>query len=227
MTPPLPPLILLSGMGADQRVFAEQIKALPNLRVPQWLAPQAGESIARYAGRFAAHLNPGVPCFIGGASFGGFVALEMVRHLDALGCFLIGSARSPAGFPPAFRALRNMARVAGAIPFELANLLSQAALLSSGGLLNRHSAALLSQLADSDAAFLRWACRAVLEWDGPAAAGHVPLFQLHGARDLVLPAARAAGAELVPGAGHALSLSHPQAVTAFLARGMQSMLASH
>ena len=221
-----PPLLLLSGMGADERVFAEQSKAIPNLIVPRWLAPEADESIAQYAKRYAAHLNPGTPCFIGGASFGGFVALEMVPHLDVLGCFLIGSARSPENFPPSFRALRNMARVAGIIPFELANLLSKAALLSSGGLLNQHATALLSQMADSDAAFLRWACRAVVTWDGPTEPCRVPLFQIHGADDLVLPARLATGAELVPGAGHALSLSHPQAVTDFLLRHLRASLAS-
>ena len=157
--PKAPPLILLSGMGADERVFAAQIQAIPNLTVPKWIAPEAGESLARYAERFAARINPGEPCFIGGASFGGFVALEMARHLDALACFLIGSARSPNNFPPAFRAFRKMALVAGAIPFEMASLLSKAALLSSGAVTGQHAAALLAQMAASDAAFLRWACR--------------------------------------------------------------------
>lgn len=221
--PKEPTLFLLSGMGADERVFAEQIKALPHLVVPRWLAPETKESIAHYAERFAAQLKPGRPCFIGGASFGGFVALEMVPHLDVLGCFLIGSARSPENFPPAFRALRNLARAAGAIPFEFAQLLSKAALLSSGGLLDQQATALLAQLAESDAAFLRWACRAVVAWDGPAEKCRVPLFQIHGAQDSVLPARLATGAELVPDAGHALSMSHPQAVTAFLLRGMQSV----
>lgn len=215
-------MILLSGMGADERVFAAQRQAIPSLFVPKWLAPEADETLAHYAERFAARLNPGVPCFIGGASFGGFVALEMVRHLEVLACFLIGSARSSAQFPPAFRALRKMSHVAGALPFELATLLSQAALLSGGRLLDQHATALLAQLATSDAAFLRWACRAVLEWAGPAESCRAPLFQLHGTQDPVLPASRAAGAELVPSAGHALSLSHPQAVTAFLLRHMQT-----
>jgi pimeloyl-ACP methyl ester carboxylesterase len=81
-------------------------------------------------------------------------------------------------------------------------------------------------MAESDAAFLRWACRAVLEWDGPGETGRVPIFQIHGAQDLVLPATRATGAELVQGAGHALSLSHPQAVTDFLLRHMRTISAT-
>lgn len=220
------PLILLSGMGADERVFAAQIQALPCLIVPKWIAPDAGESITRYAERLAVCINPGVPCFIGGASFGGFVALEMVRHLDTLGCFLIGSARSPAAFPSAFRTLRKVSCVAGVVPFELANLLSKAALLSSGGLLKQHPAALLSQMAESDATFLRWACRAVLEWEGPSPQPTCPIFQIHGAQDLVLPANLATEAELIQGAGHALSMSSSKAVTDFLMSKMKTVLSA-
>ena len=215
-----PPLILLSGMGADARVFAAQQQALPNLLVPPWIAPAAGESLARYAARLAAGLHPGGPCFIGGASFGGFVALEMIRHLEVLGCFLIGSVRSPAEFPPAFQALRKVARATAVIPFELASLLSQAALCSGGKFTGTTAAALLDQLAASDADFLRWACRAVLEWQPPALDPRVPIFQIHGARDRVLPATHTTPDVIVPGAGHALSMTHPQAVTDFLRQKM-------
>ena len=100
------PLILLSGMGADERVFAPQLAAFPNLRVPKWIEPITGESLARYAARFARHINPGAPCVVGGASFGGFVAVEMAKHLNAKGCILIGSVRSPADLPRRVRALR-------------------------------------------------------------------------------------------------------------------------
>jgi pimeloyl-ACP methyl ester carboxylesterase len=211
-------------MGADERVFAAQKQALPSLIVPRWIAPEADETIAHYAERFAGRINPGVPCFIGGASFGGFVALEMVRHLNPRGCFLIGSARSPADFPPAFRTLRKISCVAGAVPFELANLLSKVALLSSGGLLNQHSADLLSQMAESDAAFLRWACRAVLEWAGPSPQPTCPIFQIHGEKDFVLPVSPVAPDVIVTGAGHALSMSHPQSVTDFLTEKMATTL---
>src|SRR5687767_7745630 len=94
-----PPLILLSGMGADERVFAPQLQAFPQLVVPKWIEPKADESLASYAARFAAGVDPKQPCFIGGASFGGFVAMEMARHLDAIAVFLIGSVRSPAELP--------------------------------------------------------------------------------------------------------------------------------
>jgi pimeloyl-ACP methyl ester carboxylesterase len=75
------PIIMLSGMGADARVFESQIESIPQMMVPAWIDPLPIESLASYAARLADKINPGEACFVGGASFGGFVALEMIRHL--------------------------------------------------------------------------------------------------------------------------------------------------
>src|SRR5204863_6450986 len=89
------PLLLLPGMGTDERLFRYQKEAFPTLIVPPWIEPLAGESLSHYAAHLARIVDPGVPCFIGGASFGGIVALEMANHLHARACFLIASVSSP------------------------------------------------------------------------------------------------------------------------------------
>jgi pimeloyl-ACP methyl ester carboxylesterase len=206
---------MLSGMGADARVFEKQIEAIPEIVVPAWIDPLPRESLASYAERLANKINPGRACFVGGASFGGFVALEMIRHLDVIACFLVGSVRSPEEFPKAIKTLRRLSGVADATPFEVATLLSKAALLSSGTVSSTHLSGLLRQMSESDASFLRWACRAVLEWHGIATA-NTPIYQIHGANDIVLPVKNTTPDVIVAGAGHALSMSHPDEVTEFL-----------
>jgi len=210
------PILLMSGMGADARVFSKQIEALPQITVPVWIDPLPKESLASYSKRLAKAIDPGRPCYIGGASFGGFIALEMIQHLDVKACFLIGSVRSPKEFPRAFKTLKKMSFVADALPFEVATLLSKVALLSSGCASKSHLTALVKQMSESDASFLRWACRAVIEWPGAENMGDTPVFQIHGGKDLVLPVKSAKPDTVVPGAGHALSMSHPDEVTAFL-----------
>src|SRR5262245_46960726 len=96
-------------MAADERLFEAQAAVFPNLRVQPWLPPLPRESLREYAARLAPLVNPGRPCLIGGSSFGGIVALELVPHLPALGCILIGSIRSPTGLPWRWRALRPAA----------------------------------------------------------------------------------------------------------------------
>src|SRR5215207_6798638 len=161
--PPLP-LILLAGMGADEGIFAPQVRAFPQAIVPKWVPPRPDDSIASYAKRLAYELNVTGPCFVGGASFGGFVAIELARHVDARACFLIGSARSPGELPFRVRALRRFGRATGAVPFGLICRAAGRSVDLFGFCSTPHTRRLLRQLSDADAAFLRWATRAVLTW---------------------------------------------------------------
>jgi pimeloyl-ACP methyl ester carboxylesterase len=216
MTPTDAPLILLSGMGADERVFAAQLEAFPNLTVPTWIPPVGDESLAQYARRFAARVDPSRPCFVGGASFGGFVALEMARHLPAVACFLIGSVRSPAELPWRVRSLRCLAARAPTVAFSLGVQSVRAGAALFGPLSAPATRAFLRQASDADARFLRWASRAVLTWRTDPDPLRVPIHQIHGDRDHVLPARLTRPDVLVPDAGHVLSMTHAEAVHAFL-----------
>lgn len=210
------PVILLPGMGADEQVFARQKHDVPGVVIPDWIAPRPREPLPAYAARLARVVDPGRPCYVGGASFGGFVALEMIPHLDVRGCFLIGSVRSSRELPCALRALRPAARAVRVLPFEVLQVVGRILFASVRPDSSSDVSILLDEMSRSDAAFLRWACRAVIEWDGPAGPVRVPIHQIHGAADRILPPSRTRPDHVVPGAGHALSVSHPDAVTAFL-----------
>src|SRR4051794_1621671 len=103
------PIILLPGMAADDRLFRLQRDTLPGLITPAWIEPCDREPLIAYARRIARCIDPGGPCFVGGASFGGLVALEMAVHLRAEACFLVASVRSDRELLWRFRALRPLA----------------------------------------------------------------------------------------------------------------------
>jgi pimeloyl-ACP methyl ester carboxylesterase len=147
------PLILLSGMAADERLFAPQRAAFPQLLVPAWIEPLPQESLRSYAGRLARRIDPGRPCVVGGVSFGGIVALEMAVHLQARACVLISSVRSPVEFPWWYRLLRPAAALGPVGLGQLAGLVAAASAPS----LPPHAAQRLRRLSEPEAAFQRWA----------------------------------------------------------------------
>jgi pimeloyl-ACP methyl ester carboxylesterase len=211
------PLILLPGMGGDARMFRPQLAAFVNAVVPPWIDPQPDESLADYAARMAQAVDPGGPCFVGGASFGGMVAIEMARRLTAARvCFLIGSIRSPHELPPRIRVLRScLSRVArrasGIAPASAQILYRLIPPKSAPG-----TRSMLRQLADTDRRFFRWAALAVLSWKEPSEPSAVPVLQIHGDRDHILPHRFTRPDVLVPGAGHLLSMTHADTVNALL-----------
>lgn len=215
MNPDALPVALFPGMNGDVRLFDAQVAAFPNLRVLPWVPPRRGESLCGYARRVAAGANLERPCVVGGASFGGIVALEAAARVGALGCVLIGSVRDSSGLPWPWRGLRPVAALG---PDVLGTLAGTAAQLNLGG-------RRLARLARPQSAFARWAMCAVSRWTPSPAARRVRAFHVHGSADRVLPAALGRPDVTVPGGAHALPLFSPDAVNAFLTDVLRTLTA--
>ena len=207
------PIILLSGMAAGERLFESQVATFPELRVQPWVPPLAGESLRAYAARLAPLVDPGRPCIVGGASFGGVVALELAAHLPALACILIGSVRSPSGLPRRWCLLWPVA-VLGP---DAIRLMAAVGAHLGYPFLGAQTVRRLLRLSRPEAAFVRWAMCALVLWRPSPATRRVRVFHIHGAADRVLPIALARPDVVVSGGGHALSLFSPSAVNEFVA----------
>jgi Alpha/beta hydrolase family len=209
-----PLIIMLPGMAADERLFRLQLAAFPNLMTPTWIEPRRREPLSEYARRLGQSLDPGGPCFVGGASFGGIVALEMAVHLRAEACFLIASVRSRDGLPWRYRALRPLAWFGpdslGRIAAWCAHWLAPCLPIGANSQLMR--------LAQPRSDFLRWTSWAVLDWKPSPQTLRLTVYQIHGSSDRTLPARYARPDHVVAGGGHLLPLSLGAEVTDFLRR---------
>ncbi|MFO0918687.1 MAG: alpha/beta fold hydrolase [Planctomycetaceae bacterium] len=211
------PIILLPGLGMDERLFAMQKLEFSTIQVPEWLPHRTFESLADYGRRMAEAVDPGKPCYVGGMSFGGMVALEMARHLDCRGCFLISSVRSFQDFPDWARFLGPWSYILPPRSDLLLAGFSSAALWTFGRLLPPAPRQFLSNVSKLRAPIMPWACRAVYSWK-PAQPLPGPIFQIHGATDKMLPAQRSHAEEFVPQGGHYLPLLQPFVINDFLRR---------
>jgi pimeloyl-ACP methyl ester carboxylesterase len=209
-------MILLPGMGADARMFAPQQRAFPGLRVPAWLPPRPRESLAHFARRMVETVEFRRPLVLGGVSLGGMIAWEMAQHLRPEALLLISSCSTRGGLRGVFRAGRPLAPC---IPMGLIKLAKLMAPLYCGRIGQsgaQHRGLVVTMFRDADAWFLKWALAAVLDWQ-PCAMEGTPVYRIHGAHDLVIPARRVAADVLLPG-GHLINLSHAGEVNRFIAQ---------
>lgn len=213
------PIILLSGMAADGCLFENQLAAFPNLRVQKWIPPLPGESLCAYATRLAPHVDCGQPCLVGGASFGGVVALELATHLPALGCILIGSVRSPLALPWRSRLFSPVA-IFG--PDRL-RVLAELSTWIGRWILAKRTLRYLQRLGRPEAAFVRWAICALLRWKPSPATRQVRVFQIHGDADDVFPISLTRPDMVVPGGLHALPIFNPNEVNDFIKSVVQEI----
>lgn len=219
------PLILLPGLGTDERLYALQKMVFPDLIVPPWLPPGYHETLPEYAARLAAAVNPGRPCFVGGTSFGGMLALEMTRHLSAKGCLLISCVRSADELPLWARVLGPYAWLLPPGSDRALSWFGTLMRFTIGPFLPKNPRQFFIQLSKTRSPQLSWACRVAPQWR-PTGDWPCPVFHLHGTRDHLLRATLTTPTQLVVRGGHLLPLTHPFVVNAFLQESMDAALRS-
>ena len=218
-------LVLVPGLGADERLFEPQRRAFPDLWVPPWLPPERRETLPEYAARLAATVPGGRPLILGGVSLGGMLAWEMAPYLKPQAVVLIASFRTRSGLNPLVRRLGVGLPLLPAAAFEASKLLA----LLVGGRVSRaggHRPLTVSMYCDSDARRLRWACRAVLDWHPRPDDRSVPVFHIHGDRDPIIPVGNVAADMVVNGGGHVINLTHAEEVNRFIAAAARRVVGS-
>lgn len=225
------------GLAADSRLFVPQAAELRGLVTPGWLKPEEHETLEAYAKRVAEALmqqraREGATgaYLIGGFSFGGQVALEMVQHLSPkpAAVVLICGVRSRSQILPNFR---RQQRVSELVPMFVqkwmfgpyARWFAQREQLSP-----EHTELLVAMAKDNDPTFLQWSSGACANWLGePRGVANAPgetgvkVLHLHGECDRVIPDVRKQATTTLAGAGHLITFTHADAVTAWLRDVMQ------
>ena len=86
-------LYILSGLGADEKVFQRLDFSGVSVTFIKWLPSQAEESIGDYASRLLPQITTPHPILLG-LSFGGMVAIEIAKQIDTEKVILISSAKT-------------------------------------------------------------------------------------------------------------------------------------
>lgn len=208
-------LVLLPGLAADARQFETQRTKFPSLRVGEWIPHRPTESLAEYAARIAPGLMLTSDTILGGSSFGGMVALELARLARPRAVVLIGSCRSPRELRPALALVARIGRHIPGAAIDMGRCLAvpMARVAGPAPLHIRRELAAMSR--GIPAAYLKWAAGAVMAWPGCPDPG-VPVFQIHGGADRMMPVDRVRAEVVVPGAGHVLNMTHPEPVNEFI-----------
>lgn len=215
----MPRIILLPGLGADERIF-ENLGAhkLP-LEIPRHTLPAEREDLPAYARRIAEDLCIGEDDVVGGASFGAVIASAIARDKGVRGLILIGGALDSTGLRPIpgehllhrlpTFVLRSMLRSDRAI---------QTVFAPEGPEVRRLARTMLAQAPDD---LLLRGGKMLMAYRPPEIPS-CPIFALHGGRDPVMIPPPVSGCRIVPEAGHALPWTHGHEVTEFLQQAWES-----
>ena len=208
-------LILFSGLAADANVFMPQKLAFPQLIVPAWPKPQSDDTLDSYCDHLAGMIRPDRDAIMGGASFGGIIALHVAQRLRPSAVILIGSIRSPTELPGWVRSCHRLKPLVPLIPVRLLQACCAPVTSKVARRWFPHLCGLARQFRGSDPIVFKWSLARILDWT-TAPDINCPIFHIHGDRDFVLPMRHTKPDAVVNGGGHVISLTHPTEVNAFI-----------
>ena len=182
-----PKVYFISGLGADQRLFARQISNGISLNILAWKAPLQNESIASYAQRMAAEI-PDCPegIILGGVSFGGMMAIEMSNFIKVKKVIIISSVKTCHELPPSITFWKH---------FPLHNILNGKMIAQFGklsrfafGPMNDEETRTFIDMADdANPELVKWASSQIVNWKNNTYP--INTIHIHGTNDHIFPIA--------------------------------------
>jgi pimeloyl-ACP methyl ester carboxylesterase len=212
-------LVLIPGLGADAQLFTAVRHLSPV--IPPWL-PIDGGDLADYARRYvdAGWVKPGDA--LGGSSFGGMLAQEIACLIPLRCLLLITTCRSRAGVSPGLRFLSPLSRVVPVV-HEPATIIARVLDLKLGGGTHASRRVIESWVRNADPRYMRWAARTAGAWRGVTLPPALPVFQIHGGHDRLMPASRSGADTIIPGARHLLPITHQAIFRTWLERSLAAV----
>ncbi|HEX6889921.1 MAG TPA: alpha/beta hydrolase [Chryseolinea sp.] len=202
-------LYLLSGLGADRRVFDFlDLHGFKLIHI-DWIKPEKGEKIESYARRLLEQIRTSRPTMIG-VSFGGIIAIEIAKQIDTDKLILISSAKTKADIPLRYRLAGSFwNKLIPAPLYRKANVV----VYWLFGVKNRKEKELLKAiLEDADNDFVDWATNSIVNWDNEILLPNV--ITIHGTADRLIPFNKAD--HKVDHGGHLMVVSKAKEVSRIL-----------
>lgn len=176
-------IYILSGLGADERVFQKLDLSGLSVTFVRWIIPHDSESIENYAKRLLDQIPTKRPTLIG-LSFGGIMAIEIAKQIETREVILIASAKTKNEIPFYYRWAGHF-KLHKLLPTKLlkkSNFISNW-LFGANSLADKQI--LKEILEETDPVFLVWAIDKIVCWTNRTQPQNVK--HIHGTADKILP----------------------------------------
>ncbi|MEM0926318.1 MAG: alpha/beta hydrolase [Planctomycetota bacterium] len=228
----------MPGLGADADLvypqiehFGERLWVCTGL-TPQQLkgqVPSMGWAAQHSAKIISTQLSPDRPYVLGGMSFGGSLAMEMARLLEPKpsAIVLISCNRTADTIPTSFRINRLFGSM---LPHSMIrySLSALSRFFSKRESLDAEDRERLFAMANrAEIPSLLWGAAAVAKWkfdDSDAEQLGIPIHQIHGQFDWVIPRHEPHLSEEISGGRHLITWTHPERINHFIEQVLEETL---
>ena len=196
-------IYILSGLGADRRVF--KFIKFNNFEPVfiDWIIPLKNESIENYANRISKQIKEDKPIVLG-ISFGGIIAIEISKQIETKKLILLSTAKTKYELPKLYLILGKL----GLLKIMPTQLLKQNNFIVNYlfGVKSKEEKKLLKNiLNDTESEFLKWALEKIINWKNT----EIPenFIHIHGTNDKIIPDKKNMSNIQIKDGGHLMTLN--------------------
>ena len=177
---------MLSGLGADKRVFDFlDLHGFKLIHI-EWIKPLEDEKIESYAHRLLRQIKTSRPRMIG-VSFGGIIAIEIAKQIEINELILISSVKTKTDIPFRYRLAGNL-WMNKLIPAPLYPKANFVVYWLFGVRKKKEKELLKAIMDDADNDFVDWATNEIVTWENEKQVPNV--VTIHGTADRIFPLKR-------------------------------------
>ena len=196
---------ILSGLGADERVF-KKLDLVPLEPVYlKWIPPHKNESVESYASRLLSQITEKNPVLIG-LSFGGMMAIEIAKQIETKKIILLSSAKTKYEIPWYYRFI-GFLKIQRIFPIRYFKKVKFMTNWLFGITTHEEKVLLKTIIEETDHRYLLWSIEKILTWKNTFVPKNV--IHIHGTADRVLPIRYIKCDYEIKGGGHFMTLNMP------------------
>jgi len=208
---------LISGLGADERVFS-RIKLPPGYEPVHldWITPMKDEPLDDYAKRFSKRITPGEDFILIGVSFGGMLASEIAKILPPKKLIIISSVSCYDELPWYFKRAGKLGLQGIITPgfYKKATLINR--FMGAGD--REMKEIVYDYVRKADPEFIRWALNAILHWQHKE---RLPgLVHIQGSNDHLLPCKYVKADHIIYKGGHLMIFNRAGEISEILKKAL-------
>lgn len=184
MSKKTPHIYLISGLGADYRVFQKINLKGYNYTHIKWSTPKSqNQSIVDYTKSLLPQIKNENPILIG-VSFGGMIAIEIAKLIPTTKVIVISTIKTKNELPLKYR-LMGLVGLNKITPEWMLNKNSVFLELMFGIKSDEGKKVFREIIADTDTHFMKWAINQIVSWNNTTVPKNV--IHIHGKKDKLLP----------------------------------------
>ncbi|HEY6064138.1 MAG TPA: alpha/beta hydrolase [Chitinophagaceae bacterium] len=177
------PIYCISGLGADEKIFANlHIKGY-ELRYIPWIRPHKKEKIEGYAKRMMEYIKEDSAVLIG-VSFGGMMGIEIAKQKPLHKLFIVSSIKSASELPRWMKAAGTL-KLDKLLPTRLHRYTEKIDNSRLGVSTKEEKEMVRAYRKNADLVFVDWAISQILNWKNAWQPDNI--IHIHGDKDKIFP----------------------------------------